>query len=61
MEDKEESEREEDEAEKKIALEAIFEAHGKIHIFSPKSVWLLAHGNPVRSGIVWIITHKRFD
>ena len=24
-------------------------------------MWMLAHGNPVRSGIVWIITHKMFD
>lgn len=40
---------------------AQFFAHGKYHTFSEKSIWVLGKGNPIREGIVWIITHKRFD
>ena len=55
------SEIEEGEPEVDVSRHDEFFAHGKYHTFSPKSVWMLGNGNPVRAGIVWIITHKRFD
>ena len=61
-----ESDYDDKEDEKEIELKpeddpSMFYSHGKYHRFSEKSVWVLVKGNPIREGIVWIITHKRFD
>jgi hypothetical protein len=61
-----ESDYDDNDEEKEIELKpeddpSMFYSHGKYHRFSEKSVWVLEKGNPIREGIVWIITHKRFD
>lgn len=38
-----------------------FEANGKKHLFSKKSIWLFGHENKFRKKIINIITHRFFD
>jgi len=38
-----------------------FEAHGKTHSFSRRSLFLFSNSNIFRKGVVWIITHRLFD